>query len=229
MIDEIDARLGDWVKGSLGKEKAELIFGTPKDTPKQTTVSVSLVGVLPVPTPRTPQKPPLKLSLRYLVSVQAEDVEDAHRLLGTLAFSAMETADFEMETEAPDPALWTALGVPLRPSFLVRVPLLKLRPEPKAKRVRFPLVIKTTPVCTISGVVLGPGDQPIMGARVEIPGSGRPVETDHLGHFVIPGVLREFGPRALQVRAKGVLETVDLDPKAPPGDSLIIHLNSLED
>jgi len=229
MIDEIDARLSDWVKGSLGKERTELSFGPPKETPKQTTVTLSLVGVLPTPTPRTPQKPPLKLSLRYLVSVQAEDVEDAHRILGTLAFSAMETPEVEMETEAPHPALWTALGVPLRPSFFVRVPLLKIRPEPRAKRVRFPLVVKTSPVRTISGVVLGPGDQPIMGARVEIPGSGRPTQTDYLGRFVIPGVLREFAPRAIQVRAKGALETVSLDPKADPAEPLIIHLNSLED
>jgi len=68
-----------------------------------------------------------------------------------------------------------------------------------------------------------------MGARVEIPGSGRPTQTDYLGRFVIPGVLREFAPRAIQVRAKGALETVSLDPKADPAEPLIIHLNSLED
>jgi hypothetical protein len=229
MIDETDARLRDWVKASLGKEKAELFFGTPKETPKQTTVSLSLVGVLPTATPRTPQRPPLKLVLRYLVSVEAEDVEDAHRILGNLAFSAMELPEFEVETEAPEAALWTALGIPLRPAFAIRVPLLKIRPEPKVRRVRFPLVIKTSPVRTIAGIVLGPGEIPIMGARVEIPGSGHAVQTDRLGRFVIPGVLREFAPRALQVRAKGAFETVPLDPKAGFDDSLIIHLNSLED
>ncbi|HEV3028307.1 MAG TPA: hypothetical protein VG457_12080 [Planctomycetota bacterium] len=229
MIDEMDARLSDWVKGSLGKEKAELLFGIPKDAPKATTVTLSLVGVLPTPSPRTPQRPPLKLVLRYLVSVQAEDVEDAHRLLGTLAFSAMEIPDFELETEAPEAALWKAIGTPLQPSFAIRVPLLKIRPEPKARRVRFPLVIKTSAVRSLSGVVLGPGEIPIMGARVEIAGSGRPVETDSLGHFVIPGILREFAPRALEVRAKGARETIPLDPQAGADEDLVIHLNSLED
>ncbi len=229
MIDEIDTELTDWVKGALGKEKAEIFIGAPKESVKETTVTLSLVALLPTPTPRTAARPPLKLVLRYLVSVQAQDSGDAHRILGTLAFSAMERPAFEMESEAPEVSLWAALGVPLRASFAIRVPLLKTRPEPKAKRVRFPLVIKTSPVRTISGVVLGPGDIPIMGARVEIPGSGRAVQTDPLGHFVIPGVLREFGPRAIQVRAKGALETVPLDLKAGPTDSLIIHLNSLED
>ncbi|HVR83803.1 MAG TPA: hypothetical protein VMU54_05780 [Planctomycetota bacterium] len=229
MIDEVDARLGDWVKGALGKEKADLAFEISKEAPKATTVNLSLVGVLPTPTPRTPQRPPLKLLLRYLVSVRASDVEDAHRILGTLAFSAMEVPDFEMEPEAPAPELWTAIGIPLQPSFALRVPLLKSRPEPHARRVRFPLVIKTSPVHSLSGVVLGPGEIPIMGARVEIPGSGRPVETDYLGHFVIPNVLRDFEPRALEVRAKGARETVALDPQAGTDDALVIHLNSLED
>jgi hypothetical protein len=229
MIDEIDARLSDWVKSSLGKEKAELFFGIPKDAPKAVTVTLSLVGVLPTPSPRTPQRPPLKLVLRYLISVQAEDVEDAHRILGTLAFSAMEVPDFEMEPEAPAPELWRAIGIPLQPSFALRVPLLKSRPEPKARRVRFPLVIKTSPVRSLSGVVLGPGEIPIMGARVEIAGSGRPVETDSLGRFVIPGILREYAPRALEVRARGARETIPLGPQAGADDALVIHLNSLED
>ena len=229
MIDEIDARLSDWVKGSLGKEMAELAFGISKETPKATTVNLCLVGVLPTPSPRTPQRPPLKLVLRYLVSVQAAEVEDAHRILGTLAFSAMEVSDFDVETQAPDAALWAALGIPLQPSFAIRVPLLKSRPEPKLQRVRYPLVLKTSPVRSISGVVLGPGEIPVMGARVEIPGSGRPAQTDYLGYFVIPGVLREFAPEALEVRAKGARETIPLDPKAGLDDPLVIHLNSLED
>jgi hypothetical protein len=229
MIDEIDARLSDWVKESLGKEKAELSFGIPKEPPKSTTVTLSLVGVLPTPSPRTPQRPPLKLVLRYLVGVQAADVEDAHRILGTLAFSAMEVPDFEVETGAPEAALWSALGIPLQPSFAIRVPLLKIRPEPKPRRVRFPIVMRTSPIHSLAGVVLGPGEIPIMGARVEIPGSGRPVQTDYSGHFVIPGVLREFRPQSLEIRAKGARETVPLDPRADPDDPLVIHLNSLED
>jgi hypothetical protein len=229
MIDEIDAGLADWVKEALGKEKAEITFGAPNGSPKETTVTLSLVGVLPTPTPRTPSKPPLKLVLRYLVSVQAPDTGDAHRILGTLAFAAMERPEFELELGAPEATLWPAFGVPLRPSFAIRVPLLKARPELKARRVRYPLVIKTTPVRSIAGVVLGPGEIPVMGARVGIPGGGRPVETDHRGHFVIPGILRDFAPAALEVRAKGALETVALDPKSAPGDSLVIHLNSLED
>jgi len=228
MIDEIDTGLAGWVKEALGKEKAEISFGAPEESPKETTVTLSLVGVLPTPTPRTPSKPPLKLVLRYLVSVQAPDTEDAHRILGTLAFSAMERPEFELELGAPEAALWPAFGVPLRPSFAIRVPLLKARPEPRARRVRYPIVIKTTPVRPIAGVVLGPGESPVMGAKVGIPG-GRPVETDHLGHFVIPGVLRDFAPAALEVRAKGALETVPLGPQSAPGDSLVIHLNSLED
>ncbi len=229
-IGEIQDELADWVRSALGKEKVELAWGPPPAAAKSPTVSVTLIGIVPTPIPRTAERPPLKLTLRYLLSAQAPDPKDAQRLLAVLAFAAMDQTPWSVEPGSLSAELWQALAVPLQPSIVLDVPLLRERPAPHVGRVRVPLVLRTASLRTISGTVLGPGDLPIMGARVDLPSLGQAARTDHLGRFRLPGIPTDPTPTDLRVRAKGVETTVDLSTLAPSGDQpLIIHLNQLED
>jgi hypothetical protein len=229
MIDQADERLEAWVLTALGKEKVEVSFAVPGSSSGTRAIGLFLLEVLPAPAPRTPQRPPLQVMLRYLVTVAAQDAANAHRILGELAFAAMDTAEFEVEVEPVPAAVWTALGVPLRPCFVLRVPLRRERPQPRHPRVRFPIVLRTTPVRALVGVVVGPGDIPIMGARVDVPSMGRSVQTDAQGRFRIPGVPAKPAPSSLRVRARGVETSVDLGRAAGMDEPLVIHMDALED
>lgn len=228
--DGAEKGLEDWVRSVLGKDKAELAWGPPPAAAKSPSVCLTLLEIVPTPIPRTAEKPPLKLKLRYLLTVQAPDLQDAHRLLVALAFSAMDETDWDVEYGSLPAPMWQALGVALQPSLLLNVPLFQERPVRRVVRVREPLVLQTGSMRAITGTVLGPGDLPIMGAQVDLPSLGRGARTDHQGCFRLAGVPTRPAPSSLRVRAKGVETSVDLAALAPSGDQpLVIHLNQLED
>ena len=227
---DVEERLADWVRGALGKEKAELAWGLPLASAKSATVSLTLLEIVPTPLPRTAEKPPLKLTLRYLLTLQAPDPQDAHRLLAGLVFSAMEQTEWTLEPGSLPASTWQELGAPLQPSIVLNVPLLQERPAPHVGRVRVPMVLRTASLRSITGTVLGPGDFPVMGAWVELPSLGRAVLTDHQGRFRLPSIPTRPAPASMRIRAKGVETSVDLSALPSSGDEpLVIHLNQLED
>jgi hypothetical protein len=228
--DAAEKGLVDWVRSVLGKDKAELSWGLPPGTAKSPTVGLTLLEILPTPIPRMAEKPPLKLKLRFLLTVQAPDPQDAHRLLVALAFAAMDETDWDVEYGPLPAAMWLALGAPLQPSILLSIPLLQERPVRRVSRVREPMVLQAGSMRAITGTVLGPGDFPVMGALVDLPSLGRAARTDHQGWFRLPGVPTKPAPESLRVRAKGVETSVDLAALGTSGDQpLVIHLNQLEE
>src|SRR5262245_13374348 len=103
MIQTMDERLDQWVRAALDKEKVEVSWSLPAKETTKRVVHLHLLDVRPTPALRTPKRPPLQLTLRYLVAAAAADVHEAHRLLGELAFAALDETEFEVETE-PLPA-----------------------------------------------------------------------------------------------------------------------------
>ncbi len=99
-------------------------------------------------------------------------------MLGTLIFAALAVTDWQVEQERLPPDTWAAFGTPPRPSFVLRLPVIKERPEPAVKLVRKPLTVKHTGLVGLHGAVLGPEDIPIAGARVELPAFGLSATTD---------------------------------------------------
>ena len=78
----------------------------------------------------------------------------------------------------------------------------------------------------LRGVVLGPGDVPIAGARVEIPPANLSTSTDRLGRFAFAAVASGPYPTTLRVLAKGreltqTVVTVGAEP-------IVIHFEPLE-
>ena len=226
MIEHMDQQLREWVEGVLGA--VTLSLDPPEDERADKGINLYLLEVADAPALRSSRSSPLQLSLRYLMTSWADTPEEAHRLLGQLVFAAMETPEFEVELEPLPAATWMAIGAKLRPSIVLRVPLRKERPEPPVKLVRHPLVVQASSITSLQGVVLGPNDMPISGARVEIPALQLAVRADTKGRFHFPTVPTEPHTTQLRIRARGRELTLTVDPAGLDGEPLLIRFNPLE-
>jgi hypothetical protein len=228
MIEQIDERLKDWV-GSILKD-VTVSLAPPEPARKSRTVRIYLMEIVQSQVPRTIKRPPFQITLRYLVTAEDDDDQAAHRLLGELMVAALDTSEFEVESEPVPISLWSGFGVPPRPSFVLRTPLRIERPEPKVKRVLTPLVVTTTPMVALDGLVLGPGDFPLSDARVELPALQLSTHTDYKGHFRFAAV--PAGPPDMMVRvnAKGREVTLSTATEGRSnGEPLVVRIDRMED
>jgi len=119
MIDETDRQLAGWIGTILDKVNVSLAPPGPPDSAKG--VGLYLMELVPAQVTRGTRRPPVLMTLRYLVTTQAPKAEDAHQMLGALVLAALENPDFEVEQEPLPLLLWTTLGtaprtMPLEPS-----------------------------------------------------------------------------------------------------------------
>ena len=87
MFDQVDRRLEEWVRRVLGP--ISVTFDPPSPVRDGTGVSCYLLAVVGDPPLRGNRRPPLQAALEYLVTTWAETPQEAHRLLGVLAFAAL--------------------------------------------------------------------------------------------------------------------------------------------
>lgn len=222
MIERIDRRLAEWAAAVLEGPRIEL--SPPGEGGDGSGISLYLMDLRHAPAARGGERPPRQVVLRYLVTAWADEPTEAHRLLGELAFAAME-ADLEVELDPLPLELWRAFGVLPRPAFVLRMPLRRERPKPAVPRVRQPLVLRAEPTASLSGAVIGPGEMPIAGARVELPAIARSTHTDHRGRFAFAAVPAS-GTRTVRVTAKGREISVAAGAEEGP---LLIRLQPTED
>lgn len=218
----MDQRLQEWI-GNLARP-AKVFLAAPSEMEGKSGVSLHLLELVTTPPPRGVHRPPLSISLRYLITTWIEDVAQAHRLLGELMFAAMEEQEFEVE-QHPLPLLaWQTLGVAPRPAVLLKVPLHKPRPDKLAPRVRGKMSVRFGGMRPLQGQVFGPGRVPIMAATVTLPLLQMTARTDYQGRFHFAAVPTEPPVTELQVNARG--REVSLPLPAGVGDGpLLIELN----
>jgi hypothetical protein len=227
MIDEVDKRLKDWVNGIL--EQVEVRLSAPRSEDGR-GIGLYLMELAVMPPASTSKLPPLQVALRYLVTSWSEDPEDAHRLLGELVFAAMENPEFEVELEPVSVAVWRAFGIPPRPSFVLRLPLQRVRHVPKAKPVTAFPVVKTLTIASLHGVVRGPNDTPLADAEVQVPALRLTTHTDHKGRFHFSSVPGEGQAKTLRVKAKGQELSVTTAENYPTANKpLLIRFDKMED
>ncbi len=205
MIDAIDRELLEWLKATVPKTMVSLST-PPAEAGDKPLVSCYLLSLATAPPSRgasTGGPAPQQFALRYLISVSATAPEDAHRLLGPLVFAAMDRPGCEVELDMQPAELWLALGVIPRPAFLLRVPLRLARPEPTAGIVLHPIVINQSPLRPLAGRLVGPGDVPLAGARLELPSLQMSTRSDHRGYFIFPPIPAEPLPKELVITARG--------------------------
>ena len=219
-LDDAAADLRSWASGVL--PDARVVLGPPVAAPGQgqDQVSLHLLRIACPPPPRGDRRPPLQVDLHFLVSAASPRPEAELRMVGELLFAALAREDLEVE---PDPVTsedWRALGAIPRAGFILRLPFRRELPEPRAPRVRGPLVVKTTRGGPLLGQVLGPGDVPLAGASVEIPALQLFTSADTSGRFRFANVPFTPPPR-LVVRARGAVQSFVVSEE--PGAPLTIH------
>jgi hypothetical protein len=225
MIDELDNRLKAWVYASIGT--VEVSLAAPEVAPSGCGVGLYLMELIQSAPGRGLKRPPLQIVLRYLVTVWAEKQEEAHRLLGELTFAALDSSEFEVEADPVPIALWTAFGVPPRPSFVLRAPLRRERPERAAPRV-LQAVLGISPMRELHGLVVGPNGTAVAGAQVEFSTLKLRTRTDTKGRFHFPCVPAGPGAKRLRVRAKGHEVAVTTAQTLDDDEPLIVRFNKLE-
>jgi hypothetical protein len=222
MIDEIDRQLTGWIGTILDKASVSLAPPGPPDSAKG--VGLYLMELVQSQATRGTRRPPLLMTLRYLVTTQAPKPEDAHQMLGALVIAALQNPDFEIEQDPLPLSLWTTLGIAPRPAFVLRVPFRQERPEQRAPLVRKSLVVKQLPIRTFGGQVVGPQNIPIMNARVDMPSLDLTTTTDSKGRFYFSSVPAVSGARLLVIRAKGQEFSINTQQTASEKEPLVIQL-----
>jgi hypothetical protein len=179
------------------------------------------------PPVRLPPSTTLCLELHYLITTFADTPEEAHLLLGHLAVAPLEQADWVRDFERIPVATWAAFGVAPQPAFVLRVPVSQERVEPVA-RVLKPLEVEVDPnVTSFRGVLLGPGNQPIVYASLELTDLQLTTQTDVEGRFAFPAVPSQPRTRHLRIRAKGRVFDRDVEHPLQDDHEIVIHLDDL--
>jgi hypothetical protein len=155
------------------------------------------------PALRSTKRPPLQLTLHYLVTAWAEEPQEAHRLLGELAFATMTHVEHRIDLQPVPAAVWAALGLAPRPAFVLTTPLRRERPQPPHKYVRFPLEVKGAPVISLQGIVVDAEGAPLAGASVDLPALQLSTRTDANGRFRFSTIPALPDTEQLRVRFKG--------------------------
>ena len=215
MLDLTDERLSTWIGATV--ENATVTLALPVDAPAPTGegVSLYLLSFANCPPPRTNERPPLQILLRYLVTTWATTPQKAHQLLGDLAFAAMGVSEFSIDLDPLPAETWLALKLVPRPAFMLSLPVRQERPKARVEYVRSALSVKTEPMSQLIGRVVGPGDLPIVGARVEITGLQLFNYTDANGQFRFLGLPGMSGKRDIRILAKGRQFDVTVDASKP--------------
>lgn len=223
MIDDVDQRLKDWVGAVLSGTAVSM--SPPVDQGVEPLVSLYLLDLHPSPPAKGPRRRPLQILLRYLVTTSAEHPEEAHSMLWTLIFAAMEEPGFEVDLEPVSAALWTAFGSLPRPAFMLRLPLRFARAQEDVKFVQAPIEMQHSPMVGMGGVLMGPNDIPIANARVELPAQHLATCTDAQGRFWFAAVPAKPAVKRFRVQARGRDFAVEAECKAGDQEPLIIHIN----
>jgi hypothetical protein len=227
VIEQVDEQLKKWVASIV--DGAEISMVAPAEPGTNRVVRLYLLEVIKSPEPRGSIKPlPLRFWLRYLVTAESSQPEEAHQLLGKLLVAALQNPEFEVESEPVALALWSALGAAPRPSMVLRAPLIVERPQPQSQRVHS-LVINRGQMWPLEGRVLGPGDVAVSGAEVSVPAQQLFTRTDYKGRFRFPAV--GSGPKgtSLRVRAKGFELTATVADSERAGEPLTLRFERMED
>jgi hypothetical protein len=223
VFDRTDRQLMDWAQRVL--ESTQITLSPPNNSQSGQGVSVYLMSIASAFPAHTGGRPPLQVELRYLVTTWADQPEEAHRMLGRLAFAAMESSEFEIEFEPLSVNDWLAFATLPRPAFVLRIPARFVRPEPDTPLVHAPLVLQSTPTTTLHGRVLGPNGIPLPDVRVELPMLQLTDRTDAQGWFRFSTVPAEPRTKQLRLSAKGRQIDVAVEQSGALTDPVVIHFN----
>ncbi len=225
MIEQIDSELIDWIKKIPGFESVAVRLTPPGLATADRGVGLYFMDARPLPAVHTVELPPLRFQVRYLIIVQAPEPEEWHHLFEELTFAALADRPDEAKLDPLPADLWAALGIPPQPALVLEMPVWRDRPQPQVDLVREPMVLHAASITDLHGLVVGPGDVPISGARVEMPGLQRIEQTDSHGYFCFRTVPAGPGETRLIVRAKGRQTQAVVNQPTSAEEPAVIHVS----
>jgi hypothetical protein len=216
--DDVTQSLRAWIEGVAAGHALTLL--TAADEPAGSSgVTLRLIGATPIAVPRTDQSVRV-LRLDYLVGVSAKDPLIEHRLLGELLFAAMTGTEFEPMPPKEAAEAAERVGLSLAGGIVLSAKLRREPARPRVPLVTQPLVVDAQTTAALEGLVVGPGNRPIVDAIVEIPALNLSELTDRNGHFRFAATPSGEAPIRLVARKHGHRVQVE----AIPGRDLTIHI-----
>jgi hypothetical protein len=214
-LDAVETRLvSGWIRPAVGE--VAVLFGPLETEPLlegTAGIHLTLLGISPATQARVLSRQPQSLLMfaRYLVTVRAPTRAEADRLIVALGFAALDRGSPELERDGAGSDLWLALRVAARPALVVREALERPRVKKRVPLVRRPVETEYAPGRRVAGRIVGPGNIPIAGARIEVASAGLTTYSDHRGDFILAGVPTGPPDPTLFIAAKGVRLTVQAD------------------
>jgi hypothetical protein len=226
MIPRVDSELSDWVAQVL--PGVAVRHSEPSVPPDSPCVNLYLYRLASAPTLQRSRGASPAVTLRYLVTAHGTDAEQTHGMLGKLLFEAMQHPDYVVDLDAATEGFWQAFGLTPRPAFVLDAPL-RIERVPATPRVRHYPRVNTVPAVAFRGILLGPGDVPISGARIALADVNQHTRTDDEGRFRFAAVPPKPSRKRLRIAAKGVDTEVhaELD-QAGADQPVTIRLTQLE-
>lgn len=220
MISDVDDRLANWAAAVA--PGADVVFALRPPVAEQLTIGLYLYAVAHEPSPRTWDRPPHQIRVRYLVTVAAASPRDEHQVLGDLLVAALDDAGLQVETLPWSAAEWGAAGLPPTPAFAVSTLVFVERPLESAPPVLHELDIHAVETIDLVGTVVGPGEIPLVDVRVELVGAGRTTRTNAKGQFRLSAVPAVATERELLLTSKNRRTSVTASQQ---NDPLLIRLD----
>ncbi len=217
-------RLRSWVLDTLGD--VEMTFGAPSSkVEERPLVFLYALGLeeLVYRHGTTGGRAPQGFRFRFLITTGAPSPQKAQELLGELVFTAMDEADFDIELSGSDSCLWQLLGIPPRPAFFLFVSVQRPMEEVVLPKVQEPPRLESSVSVPLVGRVVGPGDIPLMRARVELPTLDQATYTDADGRFRFPAVPKEPAVQEIKIHARGIVRTLALERPADPKEPVLVY------
>ena len=217
-------RLKSWVSSTLGE--VDTTFEAPSSkVEKRPRVFLYAVGLedLVYRHGTTGGRAPQGFRFRYLITAGAPSPAMAHELLGELIFTAMDEADFDIELSGSDSCLWQQLGIPPRPAFFLFISVQRPREEVALPKVQEPPRLESSVSRPLTGRVVGPGEIPLMRARVELPALDQSTYTDADGRFRFPAVPKEPSAQELIIHARGMVRTWSAEKPMDPKEPVLVY------
>jgi hypothetical protein len=221
LIDQVDERVSEWIHTLTNRTPSLTLPDVSRD---QAEISLYLLDLVDDPLRRNSSRPPTQPVLRYLVSTSAPDPKLAHQILGQLLNAALENSEFEVELGPLSEKVWPSLGVSPRPAFILRVALPREFPPSDAKVVTVGAELGGAPVVDFFGLVQGPGQVPLAGARVEVPNLYRYAYADSRGRFRLAGVPAAPKIKTLLLTAKQKQQLFTIADTGTPEEPVVLTI-----
>lgn len=223
MLSKTDQLVEDWVREVVGG--AELSFQAPGSESATGSIGAYLYEVRQADKRAGgARRFPIKLELRYLITTWSQQPKEAHRVLGELLISAIESPDFDVDPVPPAPVFWNSFQCSPRPCFVLCVSAYHEFTDEVAPRVKAAPAVRATMVGELQGSVIGPGGVPLSGASVDIPEYSLATTSDVNGHFYFASVPTDPVPSVIVVTYKGVEHRFDTRVRTESDQPIVIEI-----